>query len=558
MLLCIYTILTAQQDTVKVNATMHTATVYYGYGAELEHKAITNVTSNTKYIIIDKLSTQLDQNSLQIGCPETVSLLAQQYSIYSPVVKPKPVNPLAKKVADSMAVLYKKIKVIQNKTDIETAIINSTNKLIENTIATSGNKNAITPEVLKLIDYNNEKIAKCKQVIFDNTMQVVDLQAELDAINQRLQAILNTITDALSDDEKPYGRITLQVVCRNSIQAKLALSYYTTQAGWQPIYDIRVNSTTNAINLVYKASVIQNTGIHWDNTKLTLSTGTPNFTTTAPTFNPWYLQLYVPQLYKSMQQQSLSELVVTGLGANTIQGYKKKENTNADEDTYELEEKSVTPSTLDNYTSLKQGLLNTNFEIDLPYDIMSNGLPHSINIKEQEITSQLKNYAIPKLDADAYLLTEITNWENLDLIPGNANIIMDDTYIGKSFVDPNTTADTLNLSLGKDKRVAVKRTLVKDATTTKTTADYTKQTFTYELTIKNNKQKAINLILKDQYPLSNVKEVVVTLDNTGGALVNDELGVLNWQMNILPGKVEKVRFSYTVKYPRDKKIMNLK
>jgi uncharacterized protein (TIGR02231 family) len=156
------------------------------------------------------------------------------------------------------------------------------------------------------------------------------------------------------------------------------------------------------------------------------------------------------------------------------------------------------------------------------------------------------------------LLAEITNWQNLDLIPGNANIIMDDTYIGKSFIDPNTTADTLNLSLGKDKRVNVKRTLVKDATTTKISNSNTKQTFTYELIVKNNKVKDINIILKDQYPLSNVKEMEVELIDDGSAMVNTELGVLTWKLTLKPGESKKVRFSYTVKYPKDRKIQNLK
>ena len=86
----------AQQDTVKANASMNEATVYFGYGAELTHKAKVNITKNTKYIVIDKLSTQIDLNSLQISCPENVSLLSQQFSVYYPVavVKPVAVNAL--------------------------------------------------------------------------------------------------------------------------------------------------------------------------------------------------------------------------------------------------------------------------------------------------------------------------------------------------------------------------------------------------------------------------------------------------------------------------------
>jgi uncharacterized protein (TIGR02231 family) len=550
---------TAQQDTAKANATMNEATVYFGYGAELTHKAKVNITKNTKYIVIDKLSTQIDLNSLQISCPENVSLLSQQYSVYYPVAIVKPVitNPLTIKIQDSIKKANKEIVVLQNKIAIEQSTLAKTDKLIEATIATSANKTNLTTEVLKLVEFNNAKIEKNKNAIFNFEQDVELIQERLEGLNARLAIANNTVKTKPDVVEKPFGRITMQVVCRNEQEADLSMSYYTNNAGWQPIYDIRVNSKTNAIKLVYKASVIQNTGIDWAKTKLTLSTGTPNFTTTAPLFNPWYLQYYVPQLYKQLEA-----VVVTGYGTqkrNSIQSFSDKDFKKELAGSVAGEKiETINPSTLDQFTTLKQGLLNTSFEIDLPYDIASNGEAHSINIKEAAIQSNLKNYAVPKLDADAYLLAEITNWQNLDLIPGNANIIMDDTYIGKSFIDPNTTADTLNLSLGKDKRVGVKRTLVKDASLSKTKDANIKQTFTYELTVKNNKIKDVNVILKDQYPLSNVKEIEVELLNSDDAAINEELGVLTWKLTLKPGESRKVRFSYTVKYPKDKKIANLK
>ena len=163
--------------------------------------------------------------------------------------------------------------------------------------------------------------------------------------------------------------------------------------------------------------------------------------------------------------------------------------------------------------------MNTNFEIDLPYNIDSDGEIHSVTIKEEKIEAVLKNYAVPKLDRDAYLLAEIADWQKLDLLPGLANIIMDDTYVGRSAIDPNNTADTLNLSLGKDKRVAVKRAQLKEFTSTKTSGNNTKQTFTYELTVKNNKTTQVDLLLKDQYPLSSSKEIEVKLDESSDCLL---------------------------------------
>ena len=549
----------AQQDTAKALAIIEKATVYFGNGAELTHQAKVSLSTNTKYIVIDKVSTQIDLNSLQISCPEYVSLLAQQFSIYYPQPKPKPtiLLPTVIKIMDSIKRANKDVALLRNKISIEETTLAKANSLIEATIQTSGSKTTLTADVLKLVEFNMATIEKNKNTIFKYQQDVELVQANIAALQEHLALLNNTANYEPQVVEQPYGRIIMQVVCNADALANIALSYYSSQAGWQPIYDLRVNSKTNTLKLIYKASLIQNTGIDWINTKLTLSTGTPNFTATAPILSTWYLKYFMPQLY-----QSLSRVATNGYGKqstfNAVQSFTDKDfkKIEVNSNQSDAARETIQPSTLEQYTTLVSGLLNTNFEIDLPYNITSNGQAHSITIKAQEVQSILKNYAVPKLDIDAYLLAEITNWQNLELLPGNANIIMDDTYIGKSFIDPNSTADTLNLSLGKDKRITVKRSILKDATLLKTKDGFTKQSFTYELTVKNNKTKEVNILLKDQYPLSNEKDISIELVKDGDAAINTDLGVLTWKIKLQPGESQKVSYTYTVKYPKDKKIAN--
>jgi uncharacterized protein (TIGR02231 family) len=189
--------------------------------------------------------------------------------------------------------------------------------------------------------------------------------------------------------------------------------------------------------------------------------------------------------------------------------------------------------------------------------VPSDGQVHNVNIQERLVGATLKNYAVPKLDRESYLMAEIADWQNLDLLPGSANIIMDDTYVGKSQIDPNSTADTLNLSLGRDKRIVVKRVQIRETAPAKSGGGTSKQVFTYEITVKNNKITPLQMLLKDQHPLSAVKEVEVSLDEAGDAEVNPETGVLTWKLDLKPGESRKLRFVYSVKYPRDKRIVNL-
>jgi TonB-dependent SusC/RagA subfamily outer membrane receptor len=212
---------------------------------------------------------------------------------------------------------------------------------------------------------------------------------------------------------------------------------------------------------------------------------------------------------------------------------------------------------LDDYITVSESTLNLNYDIDLPYDIASNGKEQTATLKEVEVPTNYKYYAVPKLDKDVYLLAQVTNWEKLNLLPGDANIIFEGTYVGKSFIDPNTTTDTLNLTLGKDKRVAIKREKLADFSSVKFLGSNKLQKITYEITVKNNKKEAINLLVKDQYPLATNKEMEVQLLESTDASVNEETGIVTWKLSLAAGESKKLLLSYTVKYPKDKTV-NLK
>jgi uncharacterized protein (TIGR02231 family) len=548
-------------DTARTDATITNATVYFGYGAELTHESKVKIDAGTKIIVINNLSTNIDINSLQISVPEDVALLSQRYSVYYPTVPTIAKTKEVERMEDSIVLIQKEIGRIQNLVSIDQEILTKTGLLIETTINVSGNKTVTSEEVLKLLEYYNTKIEKSKTNIYNHNQNIVLQNLKIADIRKRIAA-LTTVTPV---KQKPYGQVFLQVMSKHNGEIPVNLSYYTQYAGWTAVYDVRVNSKTNKVKLVYKATLTQTTGIDWKKTKLTLSTGTPTFGVAAPILTPWYLQLYVPGIATDLQRRAAAgnaqrnliqsyrddeklaeEVVVTALGIER----KPKE--------LGYSNSTIDPSTLQQYTTLNEGQLNTNFEIDLPYDIASDGQLNSVTIKDQEISCVLKNYAVPRMDKDAYLLAEVADWQNLDLLPGDANIIMDDTYIGRSLIDPNSIADTLNLSLGRDKRVAIKRSLIKELSSLKTNGKESKQVFTYEITVKNNKVTDVNLLLKDQYPLSNIKEVVVTLEDGSDATINPETGVLTWKIDLKPGESKKVRFSYSVKYPKDKKIVNLK
>ena len=209
------------------------------------------------------------------------------------------------------------------------------------------------------------------------------------------------------------------------------------------------------------------------------------------------------------------------------------------------------------YTTINDNQLNVSFDIDIPYDILSNGKVHSVALKEIKLPATYKYYAVPRADKEAFLLAEISDYSKFNLLQGEANIIFEGMYVGKTMINPSQTSDTLNLSMGRDKRLVIKREKVVDKSGTKFLSSYKEQLFTFDITVKNNKIESLNLLLKDQYPLSADKEVTIELLQSDNAKINIETGILTWQMQLNPGESKKVRISYKVRYPKDKIIDNL-
>lgn len=194
----------------------------------------------------------------------------------------------------------------------------------------------------------------------------------------------------------------------------------------------------------------------------------------------------------------------------------------------------------------------TIYEIKDPYTILNDGKTYMADIDGSEVKAQYEYYAAPKIEADAFLTAKIVDWQELNLLPGEANLFFEGTFLGKSLLDVTNAGDTLNISLGKDKGVVVKRTLLKDYSSKRFIGSNKTDTRKYEIVVRNNKQQPVNIIVEDQFPVSTQKEIEVQDRKYDGAKLDDDTQKLTWQMTVDVKKENKVNFKYEVKYPKDK------
>ncbi|MGE6352532.1 DUF4139 domain-containing protein [Flavobacterium sp. NPDC079362] len=530
------------QKPIFTTAKVKAATVYFN-AAEISQTANINLPLGTSEIVIKNVAVDLNENSIQIGTPSTVTVLSVQFTNnYISEYEVDTKSPALKRVRDSIVLVQKEILKVNNTINSETKTI----QLLDKNQQISGvNSGLNVTELMKMVDYY-----KTKQLEIANTINT--LTEKQQKLNETLQKLNNKLEVDTSKEEKTSsGKLIVQVMNEVAGTVPLDISYLTNNATWTPFYDLRAESVTSPINMMYKAQVVQNTGIDWKKVKLTLSSGIPNQNNQAPILSSWFL---ANQVYND-------EVVVMGYGAtkkrNQLQGSVYK--ISADKAVTELNQAPapvMESSSVSNYTTVAENQLNISFDIDIPYDILSNGKVHSVSLKEIKLPASYKFYAVPKIENDAFLLAEIADYSKYNLLRGEANIIFEGMYVGKTFIEPNQTGDTLNLSMGRDKKVSIKREKVADKSGTKFLSTKKEQTFTFDITVRNNKKEAVELLLKDQYPLSTNKEIEVELLQSDGAKINTEIGILTWQLQLKPNENKKFRISYKVRYPKDQ-ILNL-
>ena len=599
-LLCFSAIVFAQKP-IFTTAKIKSATVYSN-SAELLQSAAVTLPSGTSEIVIKNVADYVNENTIQIGAPSNVTVLSVQFTRnFISEYEIDESNPMIKRVRDSIVLIEKEMGKIAN----EKVSYSKTIDLLDKNQNVAGQNSGLNvTELIKLVDYYRTKRNELSNLVDALYEKENKLKDKLSKLNSKLE--LNT----QKQEKTSQGKLVLQVMTDVASSVNLDINYLTNNASWSPFYDLRADNINSPINLMYKAKVVQNTGIDWKKVKLTLSSGNPNQNNTAPSIQAWFVRLadYYKKYENSLNTNVLNALQgqVSGVNINSadgqpgssekvmIRGYNsisgnsdalyvingiptnseeiKKISPNSIKSVNVLKGNEatsiygsrgangvvvVTTKNMDDYTKIEEQELNVSFDIDIPYDILSNGKAHSVALKDLKLPATYKYYAVPKVEKEAFLLAEISEYSKFNLLSGEANIIFEGMYVGKTMINPNQTSDTLNLSMGRDKKIAIKREKIADKSGTKFLSGYKEQTFTYDITVKNNKKEAIEMLLKDQYPISTDKEITIELLDNGKAKVNAETGILTWDVKLGAGETKKFRISYKIKYPKDKFIDNL-
>ncbi len=551
-LLLICTGLQAQNET-EAKSKIASVTVFLS-GAQINRETDVNLRKGKNILYFRGLGEGINPQSIQASAPEAFLINSVIHEIN--YLDKTAESPKVKQLQDSLEI----IKVLSENNSLEHAVLeNEKNMILRNQSIASKEQGLSIDELQKATDFFRSRFT-----------ELLDKQLGYVRANNKLSLRRNAITLQLNElnakRNRPSNDIRVVVEAANAGAAAISLSYFIQGAGWTPGYNIRAKDTQSPIVLEYKADVYQNTGIDWEDVKLTLSSGNPNTGGTQPSLTPWNLYVQEPIVYTSSGRKAAAYPSPAPMMEQTMKSSDAPEATEiskeesiinvdkislADEGAYSY---AGQPAGLSEYTTVREGATTAEFRISVAQTIRSNGKAEQVTVKTAELPAFYRHFAVPKLDNDAFLTGGITGWDTLNLLPGNAQIFFEGTYVTEVNIDPAYTSDTLNLSLGRDKKVVIERTQLKDFSKVRTLGANRERTFAYEIKVRNTKESAVNLTLEDQIPVSQDKDIVVNLVDASGAKRDEATGKLVWELQLAKAETKVIKLMFTVKYPKNKSV----
>jgi len=512
----------------EIKAAIKSVTVYPDR-AQINHEGAIDLTAGRTILKLGGLSPYIDAQSIQVkGFGNFMILSVNHQNNYLQNLED---SPEVNKISSQIEALQ--VKVEDEKAAI--AVLKEKEAFLVANRAILAKETTFTIEqfrsVMDLYTNNMDQI----------TMNTLKKNRLIKEYEKQITALQKQIADKTGKQQLPSGEISVTVSSEKPVSGRLTFSYVVTNAGWYPSYDIRVDDISKPVTLFYKANVFQNSGVEWKDVKISFSNATPWVSGNIPMLNPWFIDFYNPP-----------PVHLTGRASGVTRSVAPAAMEVATLDNRpEMKEMEAVPVAVEKQT----GETTITFEVEIPYSIPSDGKIQTIEIQRTTAPAEYKYVTTPKLSPHAWLTGNIADWAQHGLISGEATLYFENTFVGKSYLNVNQLTDTLLVSLGTDNSILIKREKRQDFTSKRVLGSNKTETFSFLITIRNNKTVPVKITVYDQIPVSSNSGIDVESIDLSGGRHNSQTGEVRWDLELNPQESKQLVLTYSVRYPKDKTVI---
>ncbi|WP_454694764.1 mucoidy inhibitor MuiA family protein [Achromobacter aegrifaciens] len=494
-------------------------------------------------LVLEKLPASLQENSLQVSAKSTGQATLLDVKVRD-AYQADTANERVKQLEEQV----RKLQGQQALLDDEAAVLDNQRELVlmMQRGATEPSKDGarLTLDELKAIQsLSADSLARALAGLRRVAEQKETLERELSALQNQLGQLQNSLN-------RRTKTVTLRVNLARAGKLDLNVSYAVAGARWTPAYDARLRPADRSVDLGYFGVIRQNTGEDWNNVKLTLSTARPSLGGGAPALQPWIVDVAAPP---PPPRPRPSPAPVAAMQQAEAQAKMARQRVQSFEDAAAPAVEMV-PEPLEQATAQVQAeATSASFQIKNPATLLSDNSSQRVAIATAKLPATLQYQSTPALREAMFLTAHASNSTDFPFLAGALNTFLDDAFVASSAMKAVMPGEKLELALGADEGISIKRQLVNRYTeSTGFSGSGKRVTYEYKITVKNNKATKEQVSFKDRLPISrNEKIVVKLLSPADREIKREEDGKLVWDWEMEPGKSRETVLKFSVDYPGD-------
>jgi len=330
--------------------------------------------------------------------------------------------------------------------------------------------------------------------------------------------------------------LRIAVESAGAVTVPVSVSYPVGDAGWDWVYQARLDTTSGRVDLLRQGRVRQRSGEDWSNVALTLTTAVPEANVSTPAMNAQFLDLR-------------DRLPLVTAAPAPVAGMLRAESRAAAD--------SVTAPAMLVTATARATAFTVDYDVPGLTSLAADNQERLLPVASEQFKAGIVARVVPAANRRAWLEATFRYELDTPIEAGVLQLYRDGAYVGEAPTPAILPGADVRMPFGADERirVALRDEAAKSDQTTgfnRQVVEETRQRF--EITSFHTTPVSVQVL--DRVPVSRNNDVrVELLKGTTEPTKKDldgKAGVYAWEFMAEPQKTVTIRHYYSVRYPRDR------
>ena len=392
-------------------------------------------------------------------------------------------------------------------------------------------------EAWALIDENVEKY---QRKIENETRETAEIEKQVSVLRRELNDLGNGQTSSY--------KLNFTAFSKTAKTATLQVEYQINNAFWVPEYDLSLAPKTGDVHVNTSATIRQQTGEDWEHVEMTVSTRRPNANIQLPDLRTWSLDFSQPPMPVSYNKN--------GFSASKHKEYSE-----------ELIETDLQDSPIADamaarapFSELVSTDFVTEYRLSQAVSLKSGGSQKKMAISEQTLASNVTLNSAPRFDTRALIIANIDYKGDAPLLAGQANLYLDNQFIGNQRLPMIQSGEHVKLSFGEDDLVSIR--FRSDPDKKSQDGIFSKSRTVerhYLVSIRNQHDSPQNIVITEQFPIAKNEKIITKRTGVKPSRndIDDKKGIVAWDIKAGANEEATLRYGYQISYPANLHINEL-